>query len=125
MAQPLSLERGRHSALLPLLLILILLSFHLTSALRHDPPSGRNFDHAVEVPPSPQEQREAEELAFLSKLPKPVKEAIQLELDDCKKLPSQEGYDQCIHDRRALVAFTQDYGPGSNTNPVVGAPTNG
>ncbi|KAL2641348.1 hypothetical protein R1flu_008935 [Riccia fluitans] len=123
MAQPLSLESGRHSALLPLL-ILILISLNLTSGLRHDPLSGSNFDHAIEVRQFPQEQLEAKEQAFLIKLPKPVKEADQLELDNCKKLSSQDGYDQCIHDRRALVAFTQDYGPGSNSNPVIGAPTN-
>ncbi|KAL3691945.1 hypothetical protein R1sor_005596 [Riccia sorocarpa] len=126
MAQPLSLKRGRHSALLlPLLLTTALLSLHLTSALRHDPPSESNFDRPVEVVQSPTEQREVEELAFLNKLPKPIKEVIQLELDDCKKLSSKEDYEQCIHNRRVLVAFTQDYEPGSNPNPVIGSPAHG
>ncbi|KAL3691944.1 hypothetical protein R1sor_005595 [Riccia sorocarpa] len=118
-------KRGHSAFLLPLLLTTTLLSLHLTSALRHGLPSERNFDPPVEVVQSPAEQREVEELSFLNKLPQLIKEAIQLELDDCKRLYSKEDYEQCIHNRRALVAFTEDYEPGSNPNPVIGSPSHG
>ncbi|KAG6544270.1 hypothetical protein Mapa_014273 [Marchantia paleacea] len=121
MAQLLSLERGRQSALL---LLLVLLSLHLTAALRL-PPSGNLSNRQLQVVQSPLEQNEADELAFLDNLPQPLKEAIQAELKECMAFP-QATYARCVYDRRALIAYTEDYSsPGSNPNPVVGSPSIG
>ncbi|BBN14653.1 hypothetical protein MPTK1_6g13310 [Marchantia polymorpha subsp. ruderalis] len=124
MAQLLSLERGRQSALL--LLLLVLLSLHLTAAAAlRLPPSGNLSNRQSQVVQSPLEQNEVDELAFLDKLPQPLKEAIQAELKECMAFP-QATYARCVYDRRALIAYTEDYSsPGSNPNPVVGSPAIG